>query len=178
MSSWSGAFHGMIAPTTPTGSRTMSPNLPPIVGVASSRNGKVSAIAAYSSNAAAAWSAELLATLWVVPDSRGHTSARASSRSRTAVPSARRYSARSAWVKRGHGPSSNAARAASTARETSSAFASGTRNAISSVPASITSIVASDDGATQEPPMKNASGCVSGNVLERGMAVLLGADFL
>src|ERR1700678_3227015 len=29
-----GAFHGMIAPTTPTGSRTIRPNAPPPVGVA------------------------------------------------------------------------------------------------------------------------------------------------
>ena len=38
-----GAFHGMIAPTTPTGSRTSRPNEPPAVGVARSSNGKLSA---------------------------------------------------------------------------------------------------------------------------------------
>ncbi len=36
-----GAFHGMIAPTTPTGSRTSRPNDPPAVGVARSSNGNV-----------------------------------------------------------------------------------------------------------------------------------------
>ena len=38
----SGPFHGMIAPTTPTGSRTIRPNSP-TDGVASSSNGNVSA---------------------------------------------------------------------------------------------------------------------------------------
>ncbi len=38
-----GAFQGMIAPTTPTGSRTSRPNLPPADGVAGSSNGNVSA---------------------------------------------------------------------------------------------------------------------------------------
>ena len=38
----SGPFHGMMAPTTPTGSRTSRPKLP-MVGVARSSNGKVSA---------------------------------------------------------------------------------------------------------------------------------------
>ena len=39
-----GAFQGMIAPTTPTGSRTMSPTLPlPVRACRSSSNGKVSA---------------------------------------------------------------------------------------------------------------------------------------
>jgi len=33
-----GAFHGMIAPTTPTGSRTIRPNAPPPVGVAAAEN--------------------------------------------------------------------------------------------------------------------------------------------
>ena len=43
----------MIAPTTPTGSRTNSPNPPPIDGCAGSSNGKVSASAAYDSKAPA-----------------------------------------------------------------------------------------------------------------------------
>ena len=42
-----GAFQGMIAPTTPTGSRTSSPNSPPAVGGHSSSHGNVSASAAY-----------------------------------------------------------------------------------------------------------------------------------
>jgi hypothetical protein len=55
----------------------------------------------------------------------------------------------------------------------SSALASGTLNATSSVPASITSIVASDDGSTQEPPMKKRSGWAIGAVVERVTADLL-----
>ena len=46
-----------------------------------------------------------------------------------------------------------------------------TLNAISSVPASTTSIVASDDGATHEPPMKNDSGWSRGTVVERAMHI-------
>jgi hypothetical protein len=40
-----GAFHGMMAPTTPTGSRTNSPN-PGWLGVASCSHSKVSAVPA------------------------------------------------------------------------------------------------------------------------------------
>ena len=156
--SWSGAFQGMMAPTTPTGSRTSSPNPPPIDGCASSSNGKVSASAAYDSMAPAHIIAAYCATRCVVPDSRGHSSAIPSLRSWTAAPRARRYPARSACVMAGQGPSSNAARAAPTARDMSSARAAATLKKSSSVPASMTSIVASDDGATHWPPMKKRSG--------------------
>ena len=44
----------------------------------------------------------------------------------SSAPTARRYSARCWWVSHGHGPLSNASRAASTAREMSAACASGT----------------------------------------------------
>ena len=44
----------------------------------------------------------------------------------------------------------------------SPSFASGTRKKISSVPESMTSIVASDDGLTHSPPMKNRSAFPSG----------------
>ena len=63
---------------------------------------------------------------------------------------------------RGHGPLSKASRAAATARDMSPSFASGTRKKISSVPESMTSIVASDDGLTHSPPMKNRSAFPSG----------------
>ena len=62
----------------------------------------------------------------------------------------------------GQGPSSNAVRAAPTARDMSSARASATLKKSSSVPASMTSIVASDDGATHWPPMKKRSGLLTG----------------
>ena len=58
------------------------------------------------------------------PDSRGHSWPRTSLRSWSPAPSARRYSARSACVSRDHGPSSNACRAAATARGMSAGAAS------------------------------------------------------
>jgi hypothetical protein len=48
-----GPFHGMIAPTTPTGSRTIRPNSP-AVGLAGSSKGNVSASLAKASKVAAA----------------------------------------------------------------------------------------------------------------------------
>ena len=48
-----GAFHGMIAPTTPTGSRTIRPNSP-AVGLAGSSNGNVAARPANASKVACA----------------------------------------------------------------------------------------------------------------------------
>jgi len=70
--------------------------------------------------------------------------------------------ARSACVMRGHGPSSNATRAAATARAMSGAAASATLKKRCSVAESITSICSSDDGGTHAPPMKNCSGCRRG----------------
>src|SRR5262249_53079192 len=168
--SCTGAFHGMIAPTTPTGSRTRRPKPGPD-GCACSSNGNVSASAAYDSKPLAAIIPEYWAMLCNVPDSRGHSSPSASLRSMSAAAKARMYSARSAWVSVGHGPSSNAVRAASTARAMSAACASATLKATSSVPASMTSIWASDDGATHAPPMKKVSGWAIGMVVERAMAV-------
>ena len=51
--SCNGAFHGMIAPTTPTGSRTSRPKPGPD-GCTASSNGNVSASAAYDSRPPAA----------------------------------------------------------------------------------------------------------------------------
>ncbi len=58
---------------------------------------------------------------------------------------------------RGQGPSSKACRAAATAREMSASCAAATLKNSSSVPESITSILASDEGCTHWPPMKNLS---------------------
>ncbi len=68
-------------------------------------------------------------------------------------------SARSAGAIRGHGPSSNARRAAATAASTSATLAAGTRAKTSSVCGETTPIVSAVAGATQSPPMKSLS-CV------------------
>src|SRR3954470_23693925 len=68
-----GAFQGMIAPTTPTGSRTRRPNLPPPVGAHSSSNAKVSASAAYPARAPEAIRPEYCDVEYSTPDSRGHS---------------------------------------------------------------------------------------------------------
>ena len=62
-------------------------------------------------------------------------------------------SARSAGVMRGHGPSSNAWRAAVTARSMSAGEASGTRPMTSSVCGEMTSIEPVPSGSTHSPPM-------------------------
>jgi hypothetical protein len=64
----------------------------------------------------------------------------------------------------GHGPSSNAWRAAPTAFDMSASLASATLKKSCSVAESITSIVASEDGFTHSPPTKNRSGLRSGAV--------------
>ena len=62
-------------------------------------------------------------------------------------------SARSPGLICGHGPESNARRAAATARSTSSFDASGTVAMTSSVSGEITSMVAVLDGSTHSPSM-------------------------
>ena len=57
----------------------------------------------------------------------------------------------------GHGPLSNASRAAATARSTSAVVASGTLAMTSSVAGEITASVSVPAGSTQSPPMKNLS---------------------
>ena len=66
-------------------------------------------------------------------------------------------SARSAGSIRGHGPSSNARRAAATALSMSAGLASGTRAMTSSVWGEVTSMVADVAGATHSPPMNSLS---------------------
>ena len=97
--------------------------------------------------------AEYWAIFWSTPDSRGQISPRSSDRASSPAASARRYSARSAWVSRGHGPSSKAERAAPTARSMSGACASATRKKSSSVLESTTSNTEVDEGDTHSPPM-------------------------
>jgi hypothetical protein len=115
-----GAFHGMIAPTTPTGSRTIRPNCP-AVGLAGSSNGNVSASAANALKVLSAPAPVWRAIACSTPDSRGQIWPMSSVRRLSSAPMARRYSARSAWDSRGQGLASNACRAASTALEMSAA---------------------------------------------------------
>ena len=100
--------------------------------------------------------------LATTPDSRGQISPSASARSASFAENAFRYSARCACVRRGHGPSSNALRAAVTARSMSAACASATVKYVSSVVESMTSNVESVEGCTHSPPMKNLSACCNG----------------
>ena len=68
-----------------------------------------------------------------------------------------RMAARSAGVMRGHGPWSNAVRAAATALSMSASVPSGTRPTTSSVAGEITAMVSVPSGATQSPPMNKRS---------------------
>src|ERR1700751_1296457 len=75
---------------------------------------------------------------------------------------ARRYCARSAWVRRGHGPRSKACRAAATARATSSLEAAPTRTHTSSVAGWTTSMRSPLLGVTHSPPIYKRSGYLTG----------------
>ena len=66
-------------------------------------------------------------------------------------------SARSAGLMRGHGPRSNASRAAATALSMSAVVDTGTLPMTSSVAGETTSRVSEPVGATHLPPMKNES---------------------
>jgi len=153
-----GAFHGMIAPTTPAGSRTIRPNCP-AAGLVGSSNGNVPARSANALKVACAPAPPKRAIACNTPDSRGQIWPMSSPRLPSSPPMARRYPARSAWASCGQGPASNACRAASTALETSDPWASATLKNSSSVPESITLITASDEGLTHCPPMKKRSAC-------------------
>lgn len=150
-----GAFHGVIVPTTPTGVRTSraAPS-----GVArSSENGKSSRRSAALSHMrrAAAWYDVLAARGAPISVIRASDiSAR-----RTSISSLTRRSAaaRSFWLIRGHGPRSKASRAAATAASTSAASPSGTWAMISSVVGEMTSMTFELDGVVQWPPMNSLS---------------------
>src|SRR6516162_4653776 len=88
------------------------------------------------------------------PDSRGHSWPTSSALPRRPSPIALRYSARWACDILGHGPRSNASRAASTARAMSASRASGTLKYGSSVAESMTVMTSEDEGSTHAPPMK------------------------
>src|ERR1700678_11910 len=90
-----GAFHGMIAPTTPTGSRTSSPNCP-AAGLTGSSNGYVAASAANALKVACAPRPPYWATACRTPDSRGQICPSSSDRLLSSAPIASRESARCA----------------------------------------------------------------------------------
>jgi hypothetical protein len=99
-----------------------------------------------------AWGAWLIAQ----PISVAVTRAMSSLRARSASAARRSTAARSAGGVRGHGPSSNARRAAATARSMSAGSASGTCPTTSSVDGETTPNRSDAAGSTHRPPTKNA----------------------
>ncbi len=138
----------MIAPTTPTGSRTIS-ELPTSSSQAISSTS--SACDEKVTDGSPAWI--MRESVIGMPSSLA-IRARASSSPRSAsfAPIAALLAAR-ARTARSRDQSSKAARAARTARSASSAVPSGTRPITSSVVGLITSIVPSPAGSTHSPPM-------------------------
>ena len=130
----------------------------------SSSNGNVSASAAYCASAPAPIRPAYCDVLKSAPDSRGHSCAEHVAalrdrrrRTRGGTRRARR------GVRRGHGPSSNACRAgADRPRHVVGRRPRRLGSTTSSVPESITSMVASDDGSTHSPPMKKRSAMAHG----------------
>jgi hypothetical protein len=84
-----GPFHGMIAPTTPTGSRTSRPNSP-ASGLAGSSQANVPASAAKPSKVWAAPAPPYLAIECRTPASRGQIWPMSSLRLASSAPMARR----------------------------------------------------------------------------------------
>ncbi|NCL73421.1 hypothetical protein AIIKEEIJ_00858 [Rhodococcus sp. YH1] len=150
-----GPFHGTTTATTPMGSRTILP-CPPFQ-VRSSSNAKRSWNVAASSHMSTAFWWNRVETAAGAPSSRVKASAISGMRFFTSFPTRTRISARSAGVIRGQGPSSNALRAAATARSMSASRASGTVAMTSPLIGEITSITASLDGSTHDPPMNSLS---------------------
>jgi hypothetical protein len=89
----------------------------PTDGLAGSSNGNVLARSANPLKVRSAPMPPPRATAASTPDSRGQIWPTSSERFLSSAPIARRYSARCACVSHGHGPLSNASRAAPTARE-------------------------------------------------------------
>ncbi len=148
-----GPFHGMIVATTPTGSRTI--RALPSAHVRVSSNAKRSCSVAASAHIANAFSWNARLTASGAPISAVNEATMSSKRCSTSWRMRRSAAARSAASMRGHGPSSNARRAAATAASTSAGCASGTVAITSSVTGDMTSITLSLDGATQRPPMNS-----------------------
>src|SRR5947209_105554 len=151
-----GTFQGMMPAATPTGARRTSTG--PITPARSSSKGNDSHSSANPSRTM------VEANTWPIsendagdPISVVIVSANSCDRAWMPCDSARIMSARSLGVVCGHGPSSNALRAASTARSMSPSAPSGTTPTTSSVAGLITSMVLPLAGATHSPPMNRTS---------------------
>ena len=149
----SGTFHGVIAATTPTGARRTRTG-PPIMPVRVSTHWYWVASAAYESSTIVAentW--PMIDHCFGEPFSDEIVSAMSCERAWSASERRPIASPRSTGVMCGQGPSSNALRAAATARSTSAVDAWGTCPMTSSVAGEITSMTSEPAGATHSPPM-------------------------
>ncbi len=126
------------------------------VRVSSKSNSRVRPVKK-SSTAVAAKTWPMIEKLYGAPFSLEISRAKSSICAVIAAEIVAMMSARSAGAIRGHGPRSNASRAAATARSMSSMVDTGTRPITSSVAGDTTSSVSLPDGATHLPPMKNES---------------------
>ena len=147
----SGKFHGTMAPTTPTGPRRTS--IGPRMPSRSSSHAKVSACAACQSRYSLAATGCQAARACGEPTSSVIVRAKASARSAISSPARIMVAARSAGVDAAHGPDSNAACAAWTARSMSDGPARSTRPIGSSVVGLTTSTERPAVGSTHSPPM-------------------------
>ena len=123
----SGKLNGLIAPTTPIGTRNVNPILPSPLAVASSGTtspASVRASAAAKRNVSTARSASTRAVLSGLAASAAMIRANSSRRSASRRAAVSRTSAR---FQRGSGPAASAALATATARSTSAGVHTGTR---------------------------------------------------
>ena len=152
-----GTFHGGIAATTPTGSCRTITSAPSAPGRVDSHGNSRAIVRNASICIHGAGDCARLLNEIGEPISVVITSAISPSLAAYRPDRFCTTSIRSAGVSRGHGPSSNAFRAAATAASMSAALPSGTRATTSSECGETTSSTASVAGLAQAPPMNSAS---------------------
>ena len=150
-----GKFHGVISTQTPTGSRSVTSMPGGTIGIVSPKI--LFAAPPQYSKTFAARSISPRAALIGLPPLRASRRARSSSRSRIRNEALVRTRPRSRALVRGHGPSSNASTATSTARWASSGPASATSAIDTAVLGSTTSNVLPSEAAIRSPPTINSS---------------------
>ena len=147
-----GAFHGTMAATTPTGSLVTTPTRSAVTTRRSNSNVRIRS-AHWSKTGATRPVWDAVAWLIATPISSTVIPAMSAERLRSRSAARASTSARSSGARRGHGPSSKAVRAAPTARSMSASVASGTSPTTCSVEGETTGSVSVPVGSTQRPSM-------------------------
>ncbi len=150
-----GKFHGVMSAQTPTGSRSVTSSPGGTIGIVSPKI--LFAAPPQYSKTFATMSISARAEPTGLPPLRASSRARSSWRSRSRKDAFVRIRPRSRALILGHGPSSNAADATSTARRASSGPPSATSHAASAVAGSTTRVVFPSSAGSRRPPSTSNS---------------------